>query len=199
MLDPRSRATPRVSYCPEQLNTPPPPPVSWQRGCRSTVHRWCPTATPAWAVSTMVGSGPVWAATRTAGGAAPTRPKQTVSNARRSMSHLEPLVVHHQATIHDERDARCGSARRRRLVHDADLQPDQAWLERNRLAHNRTRELAAPKHVHHVDRARRRRRGERRVAPLAQQGAVLGVHRYDAVARLLEVARHLVARPPWLG
>src|SRR5207244_4350332 len=115
-------------------------------------------------------------------------------------SHLEQLlVVNHRTAVHDARDAGGGCTPPRRGVHHADLQPDQTGLHGDRLVHDRTRELAAPEHVYDIDGARRRRRGERRVAPLAEHGLVLGVHRYDAVAGLLEVSRHLMAGPPGLG
>src|SRR5947208_194973 len=198
MLELCSRARRKVSLgaAPEPLEE------TGQNGCRGTVHRPAPSATPATSVRTRVGRGPTWTAARPGAGTPASRPssRSTGRGWEPGTSHLEQLlVVDHETAVHDARDAGGGCTPPRRGVHHADLQPDQTGLHGDRLVHDRTRELAAPEHVYDIDGARRRRRGERRVAPLAEHGLVLGVHRYDAVAGLLEVSRHLMAGPPGLG
>src|SRR6266540_3482766 len=69
-------------------------------------------------------------------------------------SHLEELVIHHEATVHHERDARRGGPPLRRLVHDAPLEPDESRPDADRLVHDRPHELAAAEDVHDVDRVR---------------------------------------------
>ena len=74
-----------------------------------------------------------------------------------------------EAAIHHERNAgRCG-ALLRGSIFDTLLQPNQLWrrAQRERLVHDRPRVLAAPKHIHDVDRVIARRSRQRRVALLS--------------------------------
>src|SRR6266576_5071238 len=118
-----------------------------------------------------------------------------------SSSHLNPevTVFDSEAVIDHEGDARLGGARLRRRIHDALLQPDQWRLERNRLIHDGTRELAAAKHVHDVDGVIARRIGERTVALLAEDCVMPRIHRNNFVSRPLEIARDGIAGPRRVG
>src|SRR5216117_989634 len=111
------------------------------------------------------------------------------------------LMVDHEAAVHDAGNARRPCSCPGRVVDHAHLQPDQPGgrIHADGLVYDRPDVLAAPKHVHHVDRLVRRGGGEGGVALLPQDCGVARIHGDDAVARALQVACDRVARARRLG
>src|SRR2546425_137540 len=124
-LAPMSRLTRRVSYCAGGLHANPPGAVaSTHSGWRAMLQSVCPATAPPNSVSTKLGWEPVWAATDWGGGRRRAGP--AAARTRVGASVLEETeAVYRQPTGHHEGNARGSGPRAARVVHDADLQPDQ--------------------------------------------------------------------------
>src|SRR4029077_994883 len=100
-------------------------------------------------------------------------------------------VTAHHAVVHDHVKTRGARSRGRVVIHDAVLEPDRARLDGDRVVNDRSDELRPAKDVDHVDRLRDL--PQTRVGALTQHFTDVGVHRDDAIARALQVARDAMA------
>src|SRR6266581_9778878 len=153
-------------------------------GCATGYDRWTPRRTT---------SGSSWARGRSER----RRDDTTVTRHHRRTEigasiPQELAVVDRETAVHHDGYASALGPRPRRLVRDAELQPHEFGTDRDCLVHHRPRELAAPEHVHDVDGVVPRRVRQRPVAALPEDFVVPGVHRHDAVAGPLQVARDAV-------
>src|SRR5439155_10783978 len=87
------------------------------------------------------------------GGGGGRRAGPAAARTRVGASVLEETgVVYRQTTVHHEGNARGFGPRAGRVVHDAELEPDQPRPQRDGVVHDSARVFAAPEYVHDVDR-----------------------------------------------
>src|SRR5215831_11011041 len=64
-------------------------------------------------------------------------------------AEVEPACLDHRAAVHHDRDAGLLRPLSRRLVHHAELHPDHARAEPDRLVHGGSRSRGGAENVHH--------------------------------------------------
>ena len=107
----------------------------------------------------------------------------------------EPPELDLRAPVHDDFDPGGLGSRRRLVVADAQLHPNDLCADRDRVGDDARRFLGAAEHVHHVDLVRDFT--ERRVDLFSEQGFAgdTRIDRDHAIAFALQILHHEVARP----
>ena len=111
----------------------------------------------------------------------------------------QPPELDLRTAVHDHFEAGRLGGRRRRVVADSELHPDDLGVDRDRLGDDLGCVLGTAEHVDHVDLVRDVL--ERRVNRLAEQGLAgdARVDRDHPVALALQVFHHEIARPVPVG